>query len=316
MEKFDNYFEQISSINNIVVTSDEFMNAFKGIQDCVKRSIAYKEPIGSMLLAKGGLGKTTLCKALVSQMPKSTKIEEDHKKTIIPAFYVEVPSPATIKSLAITMLHELGDPTYNNGTTSYLTDRLSYLLRMCETKLVFLDEFHHLFERKQSYTRMNATIGNWLKTLVNQTGISFCLVGLPEFAELLQVDSQIARRFPFIYTLNPLYIESPQGHGTIYAFLSEIARKMAQQNITFSPPLDNTLMGMQIYTATLGYHSYTISLIRESIVNALNEGRLIINKSDFSTAWQLGITDYISKLNSDPFKMSLSQLAVKVRGQI
>ena len=75
-------------------------------------------------------------------------------------------------------------------------------------------------------------------------------------------------------------------------------------------------MGMQIYTATLGYHSYTISLIRESIVNALNEGRLIINKSDFSSAWQLGITDYISKLNSDPFKMSLSQLAVKVRGQI
>lgn len=109
MEKFDNYFEQISSINNIVVTSDEFMTAFQGIQNCVKRSIAYKEPIGSMLLAKGGLGKTTLCKTIVSQMPKSTKIEEDHKKTIIPAFYVEVPSPATVKSLAITMLHELGD---------------------------------------------------------------------------------------------------------------------------------------------------------------------------------------------------------------
>ncbi|WP_443612802.1 TniB family NTP-binding protein [Acinetobacter pseudolwoffii] len=313
MEKFDNYFEQISSINNIVVTSDEFMTAFQGIQNCVKRSIAYKEPIGSMLLAKGGLGKTTLCKTIVSQMPKSTKIEEDHKKIIIPAFYVEVPSPATVKSLAITMLHELGDPTYNSGTTSYLTDRLSYLLSMCETKLVFLDEFHHLFERKQSYTRMNVTIGNWLKTLVNQTGISFCLVGLPEFAELLQVDSQIARRFPFIFTLNPLYIESSQGHGTIYAFLNEIARKMAQKNISFSPPLDNPLMGMQIYTATQGYHSYIISLIRESIVNALNEGRLIVNKSDFSTAWELGITDYISKPNSDPFKMSSSQLAMKVR---
>ena len=314
MEKSDNYFEKISSINNIVVTSDEFMTAFQGIQNCVKRSIAYQEPIGSMLLAKGGLGKTTLCKAIVSQMPKSIKIEEDHKKTIIPAFYVEVPSPATIKSLAITMLQELGDPTYNNGTTSYLTDRLSYLLKMCETKLVFLDEFHHLFERKQSYTRMNSTIGNWLKTLVNQTGISFCLVGLPEFAEILQVDSQIARRFPFIYTLNPLYIESSQGHGTIYAFLSEISRKMAQKNISFSPPLDNPLMGMQIYTATQGYHSYIISLIRESIVNALNEGRLIVNKNDFSTAWELGITDFISKPNSDPFKMSLSQLAMKVRG--
>lgn len=316
MEKFDNYFEQISSINNIVVTSDEFITAFQGIQNCVKRSIAYQEPIGSMLLAEGGLGKTTLCKVIISQMPKSIKIEKDHRKTIIPAFYVEVPSPATVKSLAITMLHELGDPTYNSGTTSYLTDRLSSLLSMCETKLVFLDEFHHLFERKQSYTRMNVTIGNWLKTLVNRTGISFCLVGLPEFAELLQVDSQIARRFPFIYTLNPLYIESTQGHGTIYAFLSEIARKIAQQNISFSPPLDTPLMGMQIYTATRGYHSYIINLIRESIVNALNEGRIIVNNNDFSKAWELGITDYFSKLNSDPFKMSLSQLTMHIRGQV
>ena len=316
MEKFDNYYEQISSFNNIVVTSDEFMTAFQGIQNCVKRSIVYKEPIGSMLLAKGGLGKTTLCKTIVSQMPKSTKIEEDHKKTIIPAFYVEVPSPATVKSLAITMLHELGDPTYNSGTTSYLTDRLSFLLSMCETKLVFLDEFHHLFDRKQSYTRMNVTTGNWLKTLVNRTGISFCLVGLPEFAEVLQVDSQIARRFPFIYTLNPLYIESNQGLGTIYAFLSEIARKMAEQKITFSPPLDTPLMGMQIHTATKGYHSYIIGLIRESIINALNEGRTIVNNYDFSKAWELGITDYISKLNADPFKMSISQLSMHVRGQI
>ena len=36
-EKFDNYFEQISSINNIVVTSDEFMNAFKGIPGLCKK---------------------------------------------------------------------------------------------------------------------------------------------------------------------------------------------------------------------------------------------------------------------------------------
>ena len=225
MEKFDNYFEQISSINNIVVTSDEFMTAFQGVQNCVKRSIAYKEPIGSMLLAKGGLGKTTLCKTIVSQMPKSTKIEEDHTKTIIPAFYVEVPSPATVKSLAITMLHELGDPTYNTGTTSYLTDRLSYLLGMCETKLVFLDEFHHLFERKPTSTRMNRTTGNWIKTLVNRTGISFCLVGLPEFVPLLQIDSQIARRFPFIYQLNPLTIDPSQG-GSMFAFLAEVSRTL------------------------------------------------------------------------------------------
>lgn len=65
---------------------------------------------------------------------------------------------------------------------------------------------------------MNRTTGNWIKTLANKTGISFCLVGLPEFVPLLQVDSQIARRFPFIYKLNPLMIEDSDGYGTLYAF--------------------------------------------------------------------------------------------------
>lgn len=55
MEKFENRFEQIRSINNIVITSNEFMVAFTGIQDCVKRSISFSEPVGCMLLAEGGL---------------------------------------------------------------------------------------------------------------------------------------------------------------------------------------------------------------------------------------------------------------------
>lgn len=311
-----NDYEKIGMINNIVITSDEFMTAFDGIKSCVKRSMAYKEPIGSMLLAKGGLGKTTLCNAIVSQMPRSVKIEKDHQKTIIPAFYVEVPSPATVKSLAITMLQELGDSSYKSGTTEYLTSRLRHLLAECETKLVFLDEFHHLFDRKPSSTRMNVTVGNWIKTLVNKTGISFCLVGLPEFAELLQVDSQIARRFQFIYTLNPLEIETIKGDGSIYAFLNEMSNKLSEQNILFSPALDSPLLGLQLFSATQGYHSYIIGLIRESIINTLNDGRNIVTSNDFSDAWRLGITSFISKQNKNPFNMSLSQLSsVLSRGE-
>jgi hypothetical protein len=277
MQSNKSIFERISHLNDIVITSDEFMNAFNGIQQCAERSVAYKEPIGSMLLAKGGLGKTTLCHTILSHMPRSYKIEEDRKKTIVPAFYVEVPSPATVKSLAITMLQKLGDPTHLSGTTSYLTNRLIYLLMQCETKLVFLDEFHHLFDRKPTSTRMNVTIGNWIKTLVNETGISFCLVGLPEFTDLIQVDSQIARRFSYHYKLNPLTIGTKNSLGTIYPFLGEIARRASEIQITFSPMLDSHLLGIQLFAATKGYHSYVMSLIRESIAIALKDGRNIVN---------------------------------------
>lgn len=301
-------YERVGRLNNIVITSNEFMQAFVGIQQCAEKSQAYKEPIGSMLLANGGLGKTTLCNTLVKHMPRSFKIEADLKKTIIPAFYVEVPSPATVKSLAITMLEKLGDPTHLTGTTTYLTSRLVYLLLQCETKLVFLDEFHHLFDRKLTSTRLNVTIGNWIKTLVNETGISFCLVGLPEFAELIEVDSQIARRFPYHYKLNPLTLGTKESPGTIYSFLNEIAHRASEIQISFSPRLDSISLGMQIFLATKGYHSYVMSLIRESIVIALNNDRDIVTVNDFSLAWQLGITFFISKQKNNPFDMSSTQL--------
>lgn len=310
----NNNFESVSYLKDLVITSDEFMNAYIGIQQCAERSIAYNEPIGSMLLSEGGLGKTTLCRAVIAQMPNSVKIEYDRKKSIIPAFYVEVPSPATVKSLAITMLNKLGDPSYNTGTTKYLTSRLTYLLIQCETKLVFLDEFHHLFDRKLNSTRMNITVGNWIKTLVNETGISFCLVGLPQFAELIQVDTQIARRFPFHYKLSPLTLGTKDTYGTIYLFLHEIANKVFEHNTSFSPELDSYLLGMQIYAATKGNHYYVMSLIRESIVIALDDGRSIVTQNDFSHAWALGITLFISDFKQDPFVMNLAQLISGIKG--
>lgn len=303
-----NKFKKVSAINNIIITSDEFMKAFNGIQDCAKRSMAYEEPIGSMLLAEGGLGKTTLCKTIESQMPRYEKVEVDYKKTVVPVFYVEVPSQGTVKSLAITMLIELGDQTYTSGTVEYLTNRLIYLLATCETKLIFLDEFHHFFERKTTTIRMNRTTGNWIKTLANKTGISFCLVGLPEFVPLLQVDSQIARRFPFIYKLNPLMIEDSDGYGTLYAFLCEFSRKLSEIKINFSPPLDSPLIGLQIFLATKGYHSYIVNLVRESINQALENGRNTVISDDFNSAWQLGITLFINQINKSPFEMTFPQV--------
>ena len=71
MENIKSVYQRVGQLNDIVITSDEFMNAFTGIQRCAERSVAYNEPIGSMLLAKGGLGKTTLCHTILNQMPRS-----------------------------------------------------------------------------------------------------------------------------------------------------------------------------------------------------------------------------------------------------
>lgn len=314
MSVYKDVYERVAKLNDIVIVSPEFKNAFIGIQECASRSQSYKEPIGTILKSAGGLGKTTLCRSIIHQMPKSIKQMDGYEKTVIPAFYVEVPSPTTVKSLASTMLNRLGDPTPMKGTTAQLTVRLIYLLRQCETILVFLDEFHHLFDRKSASTQLNVTVGNWLKTLVNETGISFCLVGLPEFVDFLEVDSQIARRFQYRYELNSLSLGDTACPGTIYPFLRQIAIKTEERvKVTFDLPLDSPLSALQIYASTKGYHSYVMLLITESIAIALIDSRDVVNTQDFSQAWQLGITSFIRPVKQNPFQMSMSQIAAALR---
>ncbi len=60
MEKFENRFERIRFINNIVITSNEFMTAFTGIQDCVTRSISYSEPVWKHAAGRGRIRKNNL----------------------------------------------------------------------------------------------------------------------------------------------------------------------------------------------------------------------------------------------------------------
>ena len=51
--------ELSKKLNNMVITSSEFTKAYDGITSCAEQTKAYQKPIGSLLIAEGGLGKTT-----------------------------------------------------------------------------------------------------------------------------------------------------------------------------------------------------------------------------------------------------------------
>ncbi|MEE9885520.1 TniB family NTP-binding protein [Acinetobacter baumannii] len=307
-------YERVAQLNQFVIRHPEFDHAFNSIQECMKKSTAYNEPIGSLLLADGGLGKTTICKAIVKQMPPSTRIDGAYEKTITPTFYAHIPSPASVKSVAGNLLQQLGDPNPLSGSAAQMTTRLCKLLEQCETKLVFLDEFHHLFRFQKTSTKLNIIICDWIKSLVNETKISFCLVGLPQFAPQLEMDSQLARRFQYHFHLHPLTLGSYDSKGIIFPFLAEIENQTKVRcNVSFEDKLDSPLLAQQIYAATNGNPSFIKSLLRDSILYALKDFREIITSDDFSKAWQQGTTAQVSLTKMDPFKMSLSVLASQIR---
>lgn len=307
-------YERVAQINRFIVQHPEFNNAFQGIQECMYKSNAYQEPIGSILHANGGHGKTLLCKAMLKQMPSYKRIGDGYEKTIIPAFYAQIPSPASVKSVASMLLKELGDPNPGTGNASQITLRLCHLLQQCETKLVFLDEFHHLFRFQKTATKLNIVVCDWIKSIVNETQISFCLVGLSEFVPFLEMDSQLARRFQYHYPLHALSLGTSDYRGSIFPFLAEVETQIRQRcNVSFDQSLNSPLLALQIYAATAGNHAFIMSLLKDSVLFALKNSREIITLQDFSTTWQQGTTAQVGLTSNNPFKMSRSVLASQMR---
>ena len=100
--------EILSKLRNFICHHSDFSNALTSIDECMQMSYLNNRPVGSLLLGEGGVGKSTICKLIKSKHKRYKCIEDNFEKLIVPAFYFPVPSPITIKSLAIRMLEELG----------------------------------------------------------------------------------------------------------------------------------------------------------------------------------------------------------------
>jgi len=306
--------DKINKIMQLVIVSSEFNTAYKGILLCAEKNKIYAQPFGCLLLAKGGLGKTTLYQTIVKKHPPTYRTEGGFKKSIVPVFYIEVPSPATVKSVASCMLNALHDPAPFSGSTAQMNHKLVELLKVCETRLIFIDEFHHLFDLQTSTKRMNTVVCNWIKTLVNETGICFCLVGLPEFESLLKIDSQLARRFSQTFKLNQLRVTKIDEPGTLHAFLHQISLNIEKYlHIKFEPSLTSQLLALQIYIATNGHHAYLMLLLESCLFQVMKKDKYTITIEEFIKAWDDGITSYVSKTKSNPFRLDMTSISSKIR---
>lgn len=155
---------------------------------------------------------------------------------------------------------------------------------------------------------------DWIKSIVNETQISFCLVGLSQFVPFLEMDSQLTRRFQYHYPLHALTLGSSTSFGSIFPFLAEVEKQIRIRcEVSFDQSLDSPLLTMQIYAATAGNPAFIMSLIKDSILFALKDDREIITAHDLSTAWLQGTTAKVSLTKNDPFKMSRSVLASNMR---
>jgi len=175
-------------------------------------------------------------------------------------FYVETPSPVTVKGMAATMLANLGDPAAHSGALWSMNFRLVRLMQACQVELVILDDFHHLIDKETN--RILEQVSDWLKVLIKETNIPFLVVGIEGKVErILEANAQLSRLFAARQTLEPLrYEPSPEASLPEFARFVQYAAEALTIGLPDTLPRDELML--RLHLATGGVVGNLMNLLR------------------------------------------------------
>lgn len=306
----EEFLEKLKLFNDSFVDHKAFSTARERIEESMQKTQYSRESINGLLLANPGSGKSSLCKLIAKRNPPKIISNGEFEIIETPVIFAELPETATPKKLASTLLEALGDPNPEKGTEFNLMRRAIKGLTECKTQLVFIDEFHNLLNVDRT-TKAKRDACQALKRLVNQTSCMWCLVGLPEFADVL--DKEVARRFMRRYTLPALTVGSAESPGQLPIFYRHMIRRATEIfELKSVPPSTDKHFLQQLYVATGGMPSYIVELIKEALSENSKFGKNDLEVSDLSTAWDSGICRQVCLSEHNPFTLSPKDLAVAV----
>ena len=145
-----------------------------------------------------GIGKTlAICRAVDVISGGKLIVLEDPHVVIIPCLNVQCPFDCSPKSLMIEILRKidetLGTNVYSNRFARYSnTDMLiGAISQMCLTHVgvLIIDEIQNVVKNKNGAGLIAA-----LTQLINNSGVSICMVGTPECEEFFEKTDYLARR--------------------------------------------------------------------------------------------------------------------------
>jgi hypothetical protein len=241
-----------------------------------------------------GAGKSTLVQDYAALLPR---IEEEDG-TRIPVFYLETPSPVTVKGMASTMLSRLGDPAAHRGTLWSMNSRLIKLMIACQVELTILDDFHHLIDKQTN--RILEQVSDWLKVLIKETGVMFLVVGIEgKVEQILEANSQLSRLFAVRETLTPFRYDPGAEH-----LILQFARFVQYTETAIETPLPETLPRLELlyrlHYATDGVVGNLMNLLRYAAMMARQQGKTTIDLPILAAAFDKRLARHL-KGKVNPF---------------
>lgn len=237
------------------------------------------------IIGTSGIGKSSAISRAISLITENRIIETDKPYTkIIPCLIVQCPFDSSVKGLLLEILRkvdeELGTDHYIHAiksrasTTDMLIGAVSSIA-LNNIGMLVVDEIQNVANSKNGKSLIGA-----LTQLINNSGISICMVGTPESTVFFEQAMQLARRSVGLQYTTMKYDEYFQSFCKVifkYQFLknhTEITAAITEW----------------LYEHSAGVVSVVVSLLHDAQEIAILTGKEVLNLDTLNEAYQQRLT--------------------------
>ncbi len=232
------------------------------------------------IIGMSGIGKSSAVSRAITLITENRVIEIEKPYTkIVPCVTVQCPFDSSVKGLLIEILRkvdeELESQYYQNAlraraTTDMLIGSVSQVA-LNHIGILIVDEIQNVVNSKNGKSLIGA-----LTQLINNSGISICMIGTPESAVFFESAMQLARR-----SLGLQY--SVMGYDAYFqSFCKVIFKYQFLKNcVDITPAIMEWL-----YEHSAGIASVVVSLVHDAQEIAILTGKEILNIDTLNEAYQ------------------------------
>ncbi len=233
------------------------------------------------IIGTSGIGKSSAISRAISLITENRIIELDTPCTkIIPCLIVQCPFDSSVKGLLLEILRkvdeELGSSYYPSvlksraATTDMLIGSVS-TIALNHIGLLVVDEIQNVVNSKNGKSLIGA-----LTQLINNSGISICMVGTPESAGFFEQAMQLARR-----SVGLNYSSIPCDDYFVQFCEAIFQYQFVAKESELTPVLIEWL-----YEHSAGVISVVVSLIHDAQEIAIMNGTEVLNLDNLNEAYR------------------------------
>lgn len=232
------------------------------------------------IIGTSGIGKSSAISRAINLITENRVIEADNPYThVIPCIIVQCPFDSSVKGLLLEVLRKvdevLDSKYYQNAlraraTTDMLIGSVSQVA-LNHIGMLVVDEIQNVANSKNGKSLIGA-----LTQLINNSGISICMVGTPESSRFFESAMQLARRsvgLQYTTMSNDKYFQD---------FCKVMFR---YQYVKQKTEITDGILAW-LYEHSAGITSVVVALIHDAQEIAILNGKEILNMESLNEAYQ------------------------------